>query len=632
MSIAGLVKRLVIGRPLTAAEHDTNLTLIEGAVDLKAPIASPTFTGTVSGVTKSMVGLGNVDNTSDANKPVSTAQATADTAVATAAATDATTKANAAQAHAIQRGNHTGEQAISTVTGLQAALDGKSATGHGHAIEDVSGLQTALDGKLASNDASVTNAREWTAETISQEEAEAGVSTTRRAWTAVRAFQAIAAWWAASAAKTKLDGIATGATANASDSQLRDRTTHTGEQAISTVTGLQAALDGKTATGHDHAASDITSGTMATARLGSGTANSSTFLRGDQSYAGVSQLGTEATISGSGSKAITLDSTPRTVSQANTLAIMGGKVGVGTLAPDSTVEIVDAAATLGRLVRIRNTSATTPTTSLDMGIGTPGNNDNECWIGSNGVRFVRIAQSQNRWISERNLGFDNNVQIVGNSNTNAHITMNNGASTMLISCVAAIEFQQAYVAMGRWDSNRNFHVGSNNLVSSFTDAGGVIVAGAYARSRLHGQMSTSGGRFANTGDAQGARYHLRNTTTDAATATELFLNGSAMRLTIPANSCHSFTVRLAAYNSSDGLGAAWNIRGAIRRNNSNGTVIVGTNVTDVLTEGAMSGCVVAVTADDTNEALAITVNGLATKTIRWHAVVETSEVSSGTAS
>ena len=41
----------------------------------KAPIANPTFTGTVSGITKAMVGLGNVDNTSDANKPVSTAQA-----------------------------------------------------------------------------------------------------------------------------------------------------------------------------------------------------------------------------------------------------------------------------------------------------------------------------------------------------------------------------------------------------------------------------------------------------------------------------------------------------------------------------------------------------------------------------
>jgi Major tropism determinant N-terminal domain len=50
---------------------------VNSALALKAPIASPTFTGTVSGVTKAMVGLGNVDNTSDANKPVSTATQTA---------------------------------------------------------------------------------------------------------------------------------------------------------------------------------------------------------------------------------------------------------------------------------------------------------------------------------------------------------------------------------------------------------------------------------------------------------------------------------------------------------------------------------------------------------------------------
>jgi hypothetical protein len=43
----------------------------------KAPLASPTFTGTVAGITKTMVGLGNVDNTSDADKPVSTATQTA---------------------------------------------------------------------------------------------------------------------------------------------------------------------------------------------------------------------------------------------------------------------------------------------------------------------------------------------------------------------------------------------------------------------------------------------------------------------------------------------------------------------------------------------------------------------------
>lgn len=154
---------------------------------------------------------------------------------------------------------------------------------------------------IATNDSRLTDAREWTASTVTQAEAEAGTATTRRAWTAQRVFQAVAAWWAASADKTKLDGIqagaqvnvgtnlaqgtrtttavpvtsstgtgatlgaattslagvmtaadktkldgvATGATANATDAQLRDRATHTGSQAISTVTGLQTALDNK---------------------------------------------------------------------------------------------------------------------------------------------------------------------------------------------------------------------------------------------------------------------------------------------------------------------------------------------------------------------------------------------------
>ncbi len=61
----------------SAAIAQSKIDGLEDALDLKAPLADPTFTGTVSGITKSMVGLGNVDNTSDANKPVSTATQTA---------------------------------------------------------------------------------------------------------------------------------------------------------------------------------------------------------------------------------------------------------------------------------------------------------------------------------------------------------------------------------------------------------------------------------------------------------------------------------------------------------------------------------------------------------------------------
>ena len=52
----------------------TALNKLNGNDALKADLNNPTFTGTVSGITKSMVDLGNVDNTADADKPVSNAQ------------------------------------------------------------------------------------------------------------------------------------------------------------------------------------------------------------------------------------------------------------------------------------------------------------------------------------------------------------------------------------------------------------------------------------------------------------------------------------------------------------------------------------------------------------------------------
>ena len=57
----------------------------QAAEGLLAPISFPTFTGTVSGISATMVGLGSVANTSDSDKPVSTAQQTALDAKATAA-------------------------------------------------------------------------------------------------------------------------------------------------------------------------------------------------------------------------------------------------------------------------------------------------------------------------------------------------------------------------------------------------------------------------------------------------------------------------------------------------------------------------------------------------------------------
>ncbi len=167
-------------------------------------------------------------------------------------------------------------------------------------ISKITGLTGELENKVNNGDARLSDAREWTSATVGQAEAEGRSATTRRAWTAQRIRQAITGWWNSSAEKTKLDGIqagaqvniatnlsytsapgngtvvsstgsnavipsattaaaglltaadkvkldgiVAGATANSSDSTLLARANHTGTQAISTVSGLQAALDAK---------------------------------------------------------------------------------------------------------------------------------------------------------------------------------------------------------------------------------------------------------------------------------------------------------------------------------------------------------------------------------------------------
>jgi hypothetical protein len=89
-------------------------TAQQTALDLKANLSGPTFTGTVSGITKSMVGLGNVDDTTDASKPVSTAQASAIATAKSEAIADATSQVNALLSGA--------PAALNTLDELAAAL------------------------------------------------------------------------------------------------------------------------------------------------------------------------------------------------------------------------------------------------------------------------------------------------------------------------------------------------------------------------------------------------------------------------------------------------------------------------------------------------------------------------------
>lgn len=130
---------------------------IQTQLDDKAPIESPTFTGTVSGITKGMVGLGNVDNTADADKPISTdTQSALDLKAPTADAT------------------FSGTISLPSTT----SIGDVSSTEIGYVNGVTSAIQTQLDAKAALSGATFTGSVEIPGLTITGNLVVQGTTTT----------------------------------------------------------------------------------------------------------------------------------------------------------------------------------------------------------------------------------------------------------------------------------------------------------------------------------------------------------------------------------------------------------------------------------------------------------------------
>jgi hypothetical protein len=135
----------------------------------------------------------------------------------------------------------------------------------------------------------------------------------------------------------------------------------------------------------------------------------------------------------------------------------------------------------------------------------------------------------------------------------------------------------------------------------------------------------SSGRFAVTGDCQRVEFTLRNTTTTNSAVT-LFLDGSSARLTIPSGKMLHATVHIVG-SKSGGTAVASYMRQVTIKRVGNTTSLVGT-VNTIGTDEAASTSI-AITADDTNDALDIAVTGIASETWRWSATVYGIEMAYG---
>jgi hypothetical protein len=325
---------------------------------------------------RSAAGLANVDNTADASKPVSTAQALAISAAVAAEATlrssgDSSEAGTRAAADTALDGRLDVLEADPiTATAVASGLSGKAALSHTHAIADTTGLQTAIDAKAPLASPALTG-------TPTSPTAVDGTSTTQIASTAFVQSAVGAEATIRSGADTALDGRL-----------------DTLEADPITATAVASGLAGKLAIASN--LGDLNNAATARTNLGLGSlatqsgtfsGTSSGINTGDQTIA----LTGDVTGSGSGSFTATVAANAITNAKAAQMAagtIKGNNTGATASASDLTAAQVRGVMALptstvaGRLARYTDTAGAQGQTaglfedaSGNVGIGTtnPGN-------------------------------------------------------------------------------------------------------------------------------------------------------------------------------------------------------------------------------------------------------------------
>lgn len=137
-----------------------------------------------------------------------------------------------------------------------------------------------------------------------------------------------------------------------------------------------------------------------------------------------------------------------------------------------------------------------------------------------------------------------------------------------------------------------------------------------------GGRAWASGMFTASGDAQERQAVVRRSTTNATPAV-MTADGSAPgtddQIVLPNSSCFMVRGDIVARENATGDCKSWEIRATIKRGaNAASTAIVGTAVVTVAdADAGAAAWTIAVTADTTNGALAITATGEASKSIKW---------------
>jgi hypothetical protein len=395
---------------------------------------------------------------------------------------------------------------------------------------------------------------------------------------------------------------------------------------------------GAAAASHTHAASDITSGlaasattdttnasnissgTLGTARLGTGTANSGTFLRGDQTWAAAGGVTT-----GSVDNAIIrADGTGGSTSQSSDINILDA-----TTSTQNNVAITNehSGQTNSALVLSPKGTGAFIVGARPTGAATTGNAR-----GANATDLQQVRSAATQVASGTRSGI-----MCGTLNTNAGLDAFLGGGD---SC--SISSNGSYGFLGGGDGNSitayaasivggYSNVASNQYATAFgydSTASGVssTALGVRAVSDRESLVAVAGGRFASDGDAQRIAAILRGKTTTNAAVELLMGLSNNVRLTIASGKVMAMLINITGVKS-DGSAVAHYVRQYAIKNVGGTTSQVYAAAT-VGTDNA-AGTSITLSANDTNDAVKIECVGVVSETWRWVASVDAVEVSYG---
>ena len=258
-----------------------------------------------------------------------------------------------------------------------------------------------------------------------------------------------------------------------------------------------------------------------------------------------------------------------------------------------------------------------------------------------------ISLDKDGYVILPSTGQDFKVYTTNGSNQLINVDSNAGNSIVAIGLNANItSFVNGAVAVGfASEANRGATaLGVSTTASGYTSVaigyhatasknGSIAITGGNyngAKATHYAGLAISGEEYATDGDNQFLLWQPSATTADA-TPAPLYMDedGAANRMDVASGKLYAFEAHIVGVQS-DGSDASYFVRRGIIANVGGTTALIGSVITSGTDIESNASTDVAITADDTNDALAITVTGIAAETWRWSANVFVKDITFGT--